>query len=133
MFHVNYAKKVGTFYRIVIVCSNSDVFVCALCHFSPWIYSGMDELWLISGIFDSINVTPIHTIDKGIDNSIVYIIPAVHILTSWDTTSKVGKKSATFQAAIKCGYELLYSFWKSEISNQIVLSTENIFDTVSVR
>ena len=102
--------------------------MCALCHFSPWIYSGMDELWLISGIFDSINVTPIHTIVKSIDNSIVYIIPAVHILISWDTTSKVGKKSATFQAAIKCGYELLYSFWKSEISNQIVLSTENIFD-----
>ena len=51
------------------------------------------------------------------DNSVVDILPAVHALTGCDITGKFGTKSAAFQAAMKCGYELLYSFGKSEISN----------------
>ena len=29
---------------------------------SRWMYYGMDELWIISGKCDGINVTPVHTI-----------------------------------------------------------------------
>ena len=58
------------------------------------------------------------------DNSIVDILSAIHELTGCDTTSKVGIKSAGFQAALKFGCELLYSFGKSEISNQMILLAE---------
>ena len=58
------------------------------------------------------------------DNSIVDILSAIHELTGCDTTSKAGIKSAAFQAALKFGCELLYSFGKSEISNQIILLAE---------
>ena len=58
------------------------------------------------------------------DISAVDVLLAVHALTGCDTTSKVGAKSAAFQAATKCGYELFYFFGKSEISDQMILSAE---------
>ena len=33
-------------------------------------------------------------------------------------------KSTDFQAAVKCGYKLLYLFGKSEIPHQIIFSAE---------
>ena len=123
MFHVNHAVKVDKFSKVVITSSDTDVFVCALYHFSGWVYSGLDELWIIS---NSINVTPVHTIANNMDNSVVDVLPAVHALTGCDTTSKIDTKSAAFQAAMKCGHELLYLeyFGKSEISDQMILLVE---------
>ena len=46
------------------------------------------------------------------DNSAVDVLPTVH-------ASTVATMSAAFQATMKCGYELLHSFVKSEISYQI--------------
>ena len=124
MFHVNHAVKIDKFSTIVIASFNTDVFVCALDHFSQWMYSGLDELWINSGKCDSINVTPVHTIVINMDNTVADVLPAVHALTGCDTTSKAGTKSAAFQAAMKCGYELLYSFGKSQISDQMILLAE---------
>ena len=50
------------------------------------------------------------------DNSVVHVLPVVQALLGCDTTNKVGTKSAAFQAAMKCGYEIFYSFGNSEIS-----------------
>ena len=50
------------------------------------------------------------------DNSVVHVLPVVQALLDCDTTNKVGTKSAAFQAAMKCGYEIFYSFGNSEIS-----------------
>ena len=47
------------------------------------------------------------------DNSIVDVLHGVSTLAGCDTTSKVGTNSATFQAVMKCGYELFHSFGKS--------------------
>ena len=44
MFHVNHAMKVDKFSKVVMVSTDTDVFACALYHFSRWIYSGLDEL-----------------------------------------------------------------------------------------
>ena len=114
MLQVNHAVKVYKFSKVVIASSDTDVFVRALYHFNCWMYSGLDELLIISGKCDSINVTPVHTIVNNMDNSIVDILPAVHALTGCDTTSKVSTKFAAFQATMKYGYEFLYSLGKSE-------------------
>ena len=73
----------------------------ALYHFSCWMYSGLDELWVVSGKCDSINVTPVLTIVNGMDNSVADVLPAVHALTS-----KVDTKCAVFQVAMKCDCEI---------------------------
>ena len=50
------------------------------------------------------------------DNSVVHALPVVQALVGYDTTKKVGTKYAAFQTAMKCGYEIFYSFGKSGIS-----------------
>ena len=44
------------------------------------------------------------------------VLPAVHALTGFDTTSKVGIKATTLKTADRCGYELLYLFGKNELT-----------------
>ena len=56
-------------------------------------------------------------------SSVVDAIPTVNALAGCNTTSKVGT-SATFQAVMKCGYELLHSFGKSKISDQMIFYAE---------
>ena len=70
IFHVNHAVKVDTFLKVVIISSDTDVFVWALYHFTHWMYSGLDELWIINEKYDSI-ATPVHTIVNNMDNSIL--------------------------------------------------------------
>ena len=43
MFHVNHTVKVDNFSKVIIDSTDSDVFVCALYHFSCWMHSGLDE------------------------------------------------------------------------------------------
>ena len=107
MFHVNHTVKVDKFSKVVIASSDTNVLVCVLYHFNHWIYSGLNELWIISGKKGSINFTPVHKIVNVMDSNVIDILPAVHALTGCDATSKVGTTSATFQAAMKCGYDLL--------------------------
>ena len=123
MFLVNHAVKVDKFSKVVIASSDTDVFMCAPYHFCHWIYSGLDELWVISKKCYSVNVRLVHTIVNNMDNSID-VLPAVHALTGYNTTSKAGTKSAACQWMMKCGYELLHSFGKPETSDQMILFAE---------
>ena len=79
---------------------------------------------LISGKCDSIHVTSVHIIVSNMDNGIVDLLSAVYALTGCDKMIKIRTKSTAFHAVMKCGYELLYSFRKSEISDQMILSAE---------
>ena len=88
-------------------------------------YSGQNELWIISGKYDSINVAMVHTIVNNMDD-IDDILHAAHALTSSETTNKICTKTAAFQAVVKCGYELLHSFGKSKISDKMILLTEKL-------
>ena len=54
-------------------------------------------------------------------------------LTGCDTTSKVGSKLSALQAASRCGYELLFSFGNSEISNEMILSAERFLVNCTAR
>ena len=84
------------------------------------------EFWIINGKCDSSKVTPVNTIVNNMDKSVVNVLPVVNALKGCDTISKAGTKSAAFQAAMKCGYELFYPFGKSEISDQMILSVEKV-------
>ena len=66
----------------------------------------------------------VHTIVNDMDD-IDDILHAAHALTSCGTTSKVRTKTAAFQAAVKCGYELLHAFGKSKIPDKMNLLAES--------
>ena len=106
------------------MASSNAVFLCALHHLSRWMYSGLDELRIVSGKCDCINVIPVHTIINNMANSVVDVLPAVHVLTGCDITTKVGAKPTVFQVVMKCSYELLHLFGKSETSDQMIMSAE---------
>ena len=58
------------------------------------------------------------------DNSVVDILSAVHTLKGCDTTSKIGTEFAAFQILMKYSAELLHSFGKAEISDQMIFLAE---------
>ena len=58
MFHGNHAVKVDKFSKVVTASSDTtDAFVCALYHFSCWMHSGLDELWILRG---NVTVSMVH-------------------------------------------------------------------------
>ena len=65
-----------------------------------------------------------HDIVNDIDSDVVDIPPAVHALTGCVTTSKIGTKAAALKTAFACGIELLHSFGKTEISDEMIANAE---------
>ena len=124
MFHVDHGIRVDKFQNVVVASSDTDVFICLVYHFSRWIYFALEELWVVSGKSNARVVTPIHKIVDNMTSNVVDGLPAVHALTGCDTTSNVGTKLSALNAATKYGYDLLYSFGKSVINQEIILSAE---------
>ena len=72
------------------------------------------------GRSDSRNVFPIHDLADDLDPDLAEILPAIDALTGCDTASKVGTKSkASFIEGANNDYELLYSFGRNELSDDI--------------
>ena len=46
MFYLNYAVKISKFCSTVIASPDTDIFVCALHHFSQLVYFGLNEFCL---------------------------------------------------------------------------------------
>ena len=130
ILNVNHAVKVDKFSDVVIASSNIDVFACALYHFSRWIYSELHELrsshqrcFQRTGVLRNfLKFTRKHLCQSLFFNKVVDVLPAVHALTGYDKASKTGTKFTAFEAVMKCDYKLLYSFGKSKISDQMILS-----------
>ena len=133
MFHLNHAIKVDKFQKVVIASPDTDVFICSVYHFNHWIYFNLEELWVVSGRSNAVVATPVHNIANELDSNVIDVLPAVHALTGCDTTSKVGSKLSALQAATRCGYELLFSFGNSEISNEMILSAERFLVNCTAR
>ena len=123
MFHVDHGIKVDKSHKVIVASPDTDVFICLVYHFSRWIYFDLEDLWVVSGRSNARVVIPIHNIIGNMASNVV-VLPAVHALTGCDTTSKVGTKLSALNAATKYGYDLLYSFGKTEINQEIILSAE---------
>jgi len=81
-------------------------------------------LWFITGRSSSRFIIPIHDLINVMESDLIDILPAVHALTGCDTTSKIGTKTSAFKTAEKYGYELIYSFGKSELTEQMINNAE---------
>ena len=49
MYPLNQSIKDENFKKFIIASADTDVFICAAYHFNRWIYSGLKEMWVISG------------------------------------------------------------------------------------
>ena len=123
MFHLNHAVKIFKFYSVVIASLDTDIFACALHHFSQLVYFGLNEFWFVSGRRNSLTIVPIHDLVKKISTDIIEILPAVHTLTGCDTTNKIGTKATALKTGNACGYEHLCFFGKHELMNEMIYNT----------
>ena len=120
MFHLNHAVKISKFCSVVIASPDTDIFVCALNHFSQLVYFGLNEFWFVSGRSNSLTIVPIHDLVVKMSADIIEILPVVHALTGYDITSKTGTKAAALKTANACGYERLCVFGKYELTNEMI-------------
>jgi len=59
---------------------------------------GIEELWVRAGVGDTTRYVPLHILFQRLGGSLCAVQPAVHSLTEYDITSKVGTKKAALKA-----------------------------------
>ena len=124
MFHVNHAVTVESLRRIIVASADTDVFVCLMYHFSRWTHFDLTEIWVLGGQGATRRAIPVHDLAERIELRVRDILPAVHVLTGCDTTSKVGTKKAALKAAECTGSELLSGFGKEPLSDDMITAAE---------
>ena len=93
MHAVEHCKK-----RIIVLSSDTDVFVLLMLYWSELKENGLEELWMKAGVGDTTRHIPIHILSETIGKKLCQVLPAVHTLTGCDYTSKVGTKHAALMA-----------------------------------
>ena len=94
--HALHATKKGSS-RIVILSSDTDVFVLGLFYWKLLHSHGLDELWMRGGIGDTTRYIPLNTLGEK-SPELCEVLPAAHALTGCDITSKVGTKHGAIKA-----------------------------------
>ena len=77
--------------RLVILSSDTDFMVLALYFNTDLKTNSLSGLWMCAGVGDSTRYIPLHLIFER-KPELCSVLPAIHILTGCDTTSKVGTK-----------------------------------------
>ena len=81
MYHLNQSIKDQGFEKVIIASADTEVFICAVYHVNCWIYSGLKEIFVVSGKSGATTAFPIHQLKEKMEPSVVDILPAVHALT----------------------------------------------------
>ena len=95
--HAMHAVKSGI-QCIVVLSSDTDVFVLLMHYWDILHCEGLRELWIRAGVGDSTRYIPVHILAPRIGKELCYLLPLVHTLTGCDYTSKVGTKHAALNA-----------------------------------
>ena len=118
-----HAVKSGT-ERIVVLSSDTDVFVLLMHYWQLLHSSGLLELWLRAGVGDTTRYIPVHTIASRVGKDLCCVLPAVHTLTGCDYTSKIGTKHAAMKAN---PVKYLMDFGSATCSMDNVFSTSEAY------
>ena len=84
--------------RIVVLSSDTDVFILMLYYWDELHSHGLDELWVKADVGESTRFLPLHILVPRMGQELCRVLPAVHTLTGCDYTNKVGTKHATLPA-----------------------------------
>lgn len=119
MPHAMNAAKTG--HNLVVLLSNdTDVFVSGLFYWKILHMHGLSELWFKAGNDKTTRYIPLHRIAESIGN-LCDVLPALHILTGSDCTSKFGTKPAALKAKPQ---EYLLDFGKETLNEQQIINAE---------
>lgn len=83
VLHTLHATKDGS-KRLVVLSSDTDVFILFLYHWSELKLEGLEELWVKADTGDSSRYVPIHDLAEQIGQGLYQVLLAVHILTECD-------------------------------------------------
>ena len=88
--------------RLIIVSEDTDIFVIFLYFWNRLSRHGASELWMRKRTKEGgFTYSPLHTIASKLGSRTkCLVLPALHMLTGCDTTSKVGTKSSAVQEAL---------------------------------
>jgi len=82
---------------VLVYSGDTDVFISMLYHFRCS-FSGIERLFIKLGAKKRTRKTdPIHSLVELLSEQLVVSLPAVHAITGYDTTSKVGSKTAVLK------------------------------------
>jgi len=81
--------------RIIVLSADTDVFVLMVFYWNVLHSNGLSELWVKAGFKNSTRFIPSHVLAAQIGENSCHVLPAVHVLTGRDYTSKIGTKHAT--------------------------------------
>jgi len=95
--HVMHAVTHGIS-RIIVLSADTDVFVLMVFYWNVLHSNGLSELWVKTGVGDSTRFIPVHVLAAQIGDNLCQLLPAVHVLTECDYTSKIGTKHAALMA-----------------------------------
>ncbi len=95
--HILYAVKEGS-KRVVVLSNDTDVLVLDLHYTEKMKRKGMTELWQRGGVGNTTRYIPVHVLAEKLGRDICKVLPALHILTGCDSTSKVGTKHSAMKA-----------------------------------
>lgn len=83
--------------RIVVLSNDTDVLVLLCYFYNMMSSSGLKELWMRAGAGNTTRLIPVHKIADNVQE-ICQVLPALHMLTGSDYTSKFGTKQAALKA-----------------------------------
>ena len=100
-FHINHAIRSEGFKTVIIASPDTDVFINSIHHFARWMFSDLEELWVISGKRGTQQAIPIHQLNQTLDGNVVDVLPAVHALTGYKFIL-IENVSSTFSYSFIC-------------------------------
>ena len=124
LFHVNHAIKDENYTKITVASPDTDVFVSCLFHLTWWMYMGASEMWVLCGRGLTKTAVPFHLIVDILDISVIDVLPAIHALTSCDTTNTIGRKRDALKIGETDRSEMLISFGKEPLTWDVIVAAE---------
>ena len=85
---------------------------------------GASEMWVLCGRGLTKRAVPFHLIVDILDISVIDVLPAIHALTSCDTTNTIGRKTAALKIGETDRSEMLISFGKEPLTWDVIEAAE---------
>ena len=117
VLHAYHATRHG-FKRVIIQSQDTDVLILFLYNWNSLASFGLKEAWITAGVGDTSRYIPIHILADILGEKLCQVLPAVHVLTGCDYTSKFGTKAAALKATPELFLKDFVTL-KSNIENQI--------------
>ena len=95
--HILYATEKGS-EPVIVLSNDTDILVLNLYYTEKFKRKGLKEIMQRCGIGNTTRYIPVHILADKLGRDMCKVLPALHILTGCDMTSKVGTKCSGMKA-----------------------------------